>query len=126
MDILTKQYWNAVLAKLIETFISVKLWIIVLASFFAYKLINLFIEIKDVILKFAINPHLDINNNEMLSILTTWSKSLLDITFAMFASVIVVIVLSREVFKHAKISKNYEFECNKDHTTSKDIKDGMV
>lgn len=125
MEILTKKYWNAVLSKLIETFISVKLWIIVLASFFAFKLIYLFIEIKDVILTFAIDPHLDINNNEMLSILTTWSKSLLDITFAMFASVIVVIVLSREVFKHAKISKNYEFGCEKDHT-SKDIKDEMV
>jgi hypothetical protein len=126
LEILTKKYWNAVLSKLIETFISVKFWVIILASFFAYKLINLFIEIKDVILQFAINPHLDINNNEMLNILTTWSKSLLDITLAMFASVIVVILLSREVFKHAKISKNYEFGCEKDDITSKEIKDEMV
>ncbi len=120
MEIKTKEYWSAVGCKLIETFISVKLWILVLASIFAFKMIGIYVEMKDVILHLAMNPHTQISTNEILQTITPWSSKLLDITLAMFTGVIVVITLSREVFKHAKISESYKFD------KSENIKNGMV
>ncbi len=109
MEIKTKEYWSAVGCKLIETFISVKLWILALATFFAFKMVSIYVEMKDVILHLAMNPHDNLSTPELLAVLTPWSSKLLDITLAMFTGVIVVITLSREVFKHAKISESYKF-----------------
>lgn len=96
MLINSKRYWSAIACKLVETFISVKLWVLVLASFFAWKLLGIFIEIKDFVF---LNSGI-----EALSSILDWSKKILDIALAMFVSVIVTVLLSREVFKHAKIS----------------------
>ncbi len=130
MEIKTKEYWSAVGCKLIETFISVKLWILALASIFAFKMISIYVEMKDVILHLAMNPHDNLSTPELLSILTPWSSKLLDITLAMFTGVIVVITLSREVFKHAKISESYKFnkDCNiaMNYKQVEDIKNNMV
>jgi hypothetical protein len=113
MEILSKFYWSAVLTKLVETIISVKFWILCIATYLVFKLISIYIEMKDVIIN-AINT----NNLDptLIQILVNWSSSILDISLAMFTGVIVVITLSREVFKHAKISNSYKFgDENKHH-----------
>ena len=119
MEITNKHYWSAVGCKLIETLISVKLWVIVLTSYFAFRLIGLYSEIKDTIISIAVNPDIEMKAVEILGLLTPWSSKLLDITLAMFTGVIVVVTLSREIFKHAKISKEYSNDESK-------TKDGMI
>jgi hypothetical protein len=109
MEILTKAYWSAILTKLVETLISVKFWVLCIATYLVFKLINIYIEMKDVIIS-LVNTNTVPETNSLIQILANWSSSVLDISLAMFTGVIVVITLSREVFKHAKISNSYKFE----------------
>ncbi len=112
MEILSKFYWSAVLTKLVETIISVKFWILCIATYLVFKLISIYIEMKDVIINTINTNNLD---PTLIQILVNWSSSILDISLAMFTGVIVVITLSREVFKHAKISNSYKFEDENNH-----------
>jgi len=105
VEIARKAYWSAVGCKLVETFISVKLWILAIAILFALKLVLLFSDIKEVILQMVLKPTPE--TAALVPVLCTWSEKLIDNTLAMFISVIVVVVLSREIFKDAKISKSY-------------------
>jgi hypothetical protein len=109
MEILTKAYWSAILTKLVETLISVKFWVLCIATYLVFKLINIYIEMKDVIIS-LVNTNTVPETNSLIQILANWSSSVLDVSLAMFTGVIVVITLSREVFKHAKISNSYRFE----------------
>jgi hypothetical protein len=96
MNIKKKEYWSAIACKLIETFISVKLWILILASFFVWQLLGVFVEIKDFVF---MNPEI-----KSIEHILSWSKKILDISLAMFTGVIITVLLSREVFKHARIN----------------------
>lgn len=124
MDIISKSYWSAIGCKLTETLISVKLWIIVFASYFAFKIFSIVNDIKQTSLKIIESPEGHMASTEVLTILTNWSSKLLDVTLAMFTGVIVVITLSREVFKHAKISKSYCLEGKGGKEDN--VKSGMV
>ncbi len=119
MEILTKIYWSAVLTKLVETLISVKFWILCIATYLVFKLINIYVEMKDVIIS-LVSTNTVPETNSLIQILANWSSSILDVSLAMFTGVIVVITLSREVFKHAKISNTYNFEENKKEHSIKD------
>jgi len=107
----TKAYWGAFLAKLFESLISVKLWIILIATFFAYRMLNICVDIKKVAIELSQDPN---TSNELIRIFSHWSTSILDTTLAMFTGVIVVITISREAFKHAKIDKFYIKEYSED------------
>jgi len=96
------KFWDSVATKLVSTLISVKFWIILLASFFSYKMLGVYLVINGVVLDLAVTA--TNQNVEVINTLSQAMSKLLDITFAMFTSVIVVITLSREVFKHAKIN----------------------
>jgi len=128
----SKAYWGAFFAKLFESLISVKLWIILISTFFAYRMLNICIDIKEVVIKLSQDPN---TSNELIRIFSNWSTSILDTTLAMFTGVIVVITISREVFKHAKIDKYYMKEPSKDENSPnvskiadmvQNIKDRMV
>lgn len=97
----TKEYWSAFLSKLCETLISVKLWIILISTLFAYQMLNICIDIKDTAMVLAKEQ---IPQNELINIFANWSSSILDTSLAMFTGVIVVITISNESFKHAKIN----------------------
>lgn len=107
MKITSKEYWSAVTRKLIETFISVKLWIVALASYFAIKMLYIYIDMKNFIFTMVENGNAD---PRLISTITTWSSELLDVTLAMFTGVIITVVLSREVFKHTRISTEYKYD----------------
>ena len=103
MRIMSKKFWDLVFCKTVETLISVKLWILALTSFTCFRILDLNSEIKDYI--FLINE----SNIELSKLLVTWSSKLMDINLAMFTGVIVVVTLSREVFKHAML-KDYDID----------------
>jgi len=109
-EITSKKYWSTVACKLVETFISVKLWILALATYMTSKMLIIVIEIKDFILKIVEHPSPSVPTEVIVPLLTEWSSKQLDVIIAMFTGVIVVVTLSREVFKHTRISKQYEFE----------------
>lgn len=109
-SIRSKIFWDAVGCKLIEQFVSVKLWVITFASIFAWKILNIVIEIKDVTL-YLVNNNL--STETIISLLTQWSGKLLDVTLTFFTAVIVIILLSREVFKHKVIEVNHEDNTSK-------------
>lgn len=101
MRFFTKDFWDLVLVKMVELMVSVKIWVLFWVSFLVYKIHGVGNDINDFIL---VNIHsLDANK---ITILAGLEKNIYDISTAMLTGVIVVIVLSRQVFKHKKLDNN--------------------
>lgn len=102
-------FWNAIACKLVEQLISVKMWVMVFAAILVWRLFSIVQEIKQITFR-LLEGGLAVTAEGMAEILTAWFGKILDITLAFFTAVIVVILLSREVFKHAKIGNGKEEE----------------
>lgn len=100
MRITSKEFWDAVLHKLIETAISVKIWIMGMIVYFVTRLYM----VADDLRKFMI---LNISiETQKIQILSNLQGKIYDIATALILSGVVVVVLSRVSFQHTRLKYN--------------------
>jgi hypothetical protein len=100
MRVISKNFWDAVLTKLIETAISVKIWILVVIVFFVNRLYSVADELR----LFMVSS---ITEVEKMKVLCSLQCKVYDIATSLIISGIVVIVLSRVTFQYAKLKNGY-------------------
>lgn len=97
MGFTSGKFWDAVFCKLVETLISVKIWILCMMVFFVNRLYC----VNDELRAFMLTPVA--TEIQKWQILTNLQGKLYDIGTTLILSGVVVIVLSRVTFQHAKL-----------------------
>lgn len=101
MRLTSKAFWDAVTSKIIETLISVKIWIMGFILFFVYRLFLAADELRVFIMA---STTLD---SQKLQVLAGLQGKIYDIAVSLLISGVVVIVLSRVTFQYAKLKNGY-------------------
>lgn len=114
MRLTSKAFWDAVGNKIIETLISVKIWIMGFILFFVHRLFLAADELRTFIMA---STSLDA---QKLQILVGLQGKIYDIAVSLLISGVVVIVLSRVTFQYAKLKNGYH-----DVTLSEDQKNSV-
>ena len=119
MSIISKKFWDAVFIKLVETSISVKIWILVVIVYFVNRLYCVADELRN----FMMLP--SVSEVQKMQILASLQGKIYDIATSLVISGIVIIVLSRVTFQHARLKNGYyKSEAEKDSVES--IKDNFA
>ena len=100
MRIKSKEFWDAVFCKLIETAISVKIWILIMIFYFVSRLYCVGDELRVFMMT-------SISEVPKMQILASLQGKIYDIATSLIISGIVVIVLSRTTFKYARLKNSY-------------------
>lgn len=100
MRFFSKKFWDAVFCKLTETIISVKIWILILMVYFVNRLYGVADELRNFMM-------VSITEIQKMQVLVSLQGKLYDIATSLMISGIVVIVLSRVTFQHAKLKNGY-------------------
>lgn len=98
MKITSKTFWDTILAKIIITLTSVKIWVLVWTFFIVLELYKVAAEVRAFMFLYP-------TNIELIKILTDFQAKLYDISNAVLLGVVVVIVLSRESIKYTKMKQ---------------------
>jgi hypothetical protein len=114
MRITSKDFWDAVLCKLVETAISVKIWILIAIFYFVTKLFSVCSELRTIML-------VSTTELQKIQILCSLQGKLYDIATSLIISGMVVIVLSRVTFQHARLNNSYHKEINKSQEIQNDF-----
>jgi len=114
MRIKSKEFWDAVLCKLIETAISVKIWILVVIFYFVNRLYSVGDELRIFMMT-------AISEAPKMQILSNLQGKIYDIATALIISGIVVIVLSRTTFQHTRLKNKYHKEIDKSQEIQNDF-----
>lgn len=96
MKLLRRDFWDYVFSKIVLTFTSVKIWVLVWTFFLVLELYTVADQLIDFIM---LHPQ----NIELVKALSDLVGKIYDISNAMLIGVVVVIVLSRETMKHKKM-----------------------
>lgn len=103
MRIKSKEFWDAVFCKLVETTISVKIWILVIIFYFVTRLYSVGDELRAFMLT-------SVSEVQKMQILSSLQGKIYDIATSLIISGIIVIVLSRATFQHARLKNSYHKE----------------
>ena len=98
MRITSKEFWDKVLCKLIETFISVKIWILGVIIYFVVRLYCVADELRNFMI-------VSVFESQKMQVLSVLQSKIYDIGTTLLLSGIVVIVLSRVSFQMARLKK---------------------
>ena len=93
------RFWDATLAKIVNIFVSVKVWTLICVFLMVNKI---YIEAE----KYRQLTEQNFFKPELVTQLLKIQKDLYDVANAMLIGAIVVIVLSRDSIKHAQIKKD--------------------
>ncbi len=96
MKIISKEFWDLVLSKIVYIFTSVKIWVLIWTFFLVLDLYT----VADKLMGFII---LHPENVELVKTLSELVGKIYDISNALLMGVVVVIVLSRETMKYKRI-----------------------
>jgi len=114
MRITSKEFWDAVLCKLIETVISVKIWILVAIFYFVIRLYAVCDELRAIMV-------ISVSELQKMQILSSLQGKIYDIAVSLIISGMVVIVLSRITFQHARLNNSYHKEMDKSQEIQNDF-----
>jgi len=114
MRIKSKAFWDAVFCKLIETAISVKIWILVIICYFVTRLYCVGDELRAFMFT-------SVSEVQKMQILSSLQGKIYDIATSLIISGIVVIVLSRATFQHARLQNSYHKELDKSQEIQNDF-----
>jgi len=114
MRISSKEFLDAVFCKLVETFISVKIWILIIIFCFVNRLYCVCDELRMVMLT-------SVSEVQKIQILSSLQGKIYDIASALVISGVVVIVLSRATFKYARLQNSYHQDLNKSQEIQNDF-----
>lgn len=103
MRILSKNFWDAVIIKLVETAISVKIWILIVIIYFVNRLYS----VSGELMKFMMTAVTEVDK---MKVLASLQGKIYDIATSLIISGIVVIVLSRVTFQYAKLKNGYHVQ----------------
>lgn len=114
MRIRSEEFWDAVICKLVETVISVKIWILVAIFYFVGRLYT----VSDELRIFMTNTALE---TQKMQIISGLQGKIYDIATALIISGVVVIVLSRVTFQHARLQNSYHKDLDKSQEIQNDF-----
>ena len=114
MRITSKEFWDAVFCKLIETIISVKIWILISIFYFVNRLYSVGDELRIFMMT-------AISEAPKMQILSSLQGKVYDIATALIISGVIVIVLSRITFQHTRLKNRYHKEIDKSQEIQNDF-----
>lgn len=114
MRIKSKEFWDAVSCKLIETIISVKIWIMLAIFYFVQRLFLVNNELRIFMMT-------AVTEQQKLQILCNLQGKIYDIAISLIISGIVVIVLSRVTFQHTRLQNSYHKDLDKSQEIQNDF-----